>query len=121
MRRTPTSPCLSQSTLLTWACVYVGVPASTYVRRLRPTPTEAWPMSHAHPRPAAEAVVSAAPRANAVVAVLAFGGIVVSLMKTLVIPIVPELPKLLNSPASDTAWAVTATLLAAAVAVPMMG
>ncbi|WP_030930640.1 MFS transporter [Streptomyces sp. NRRL S-646] len=78
-------------------------------------------MSHALPRPADDGVVSAAPRANAVVAVLAFGGIVVSLMQTLVIPIVPELPKLLNAPASDTAWAVTATLLAAAVAVPMTG
>ncbi|MFI6565298.1 MFS transporter [Streptomyces sp. NPDC050534] len=79
-------------------------------------------MSHALPRPADDdGVVTAAPRANAVVAVLAFGGIVVSLMQTLVIPIVPELPKLLNAPASDTAWAVTATLLAAAVAVPMMG
>ncbi|MEU6255216.1 MFS transporter [Streptomyces sp. NPDC047043] len=78
-------------------------------------------MSHALPRPADDEAVSAAPRANAVVAVLAFGGIVVSLMQTLVIPIVPELPKLLNAPASDTAWAVTATLLAAAVAVPMMG
>ncbi|MBO4260389.1 MFS transporter [Streptomyces griseorubiginosus] len=78
-------------------------------------------MSHALPRPADDGVVSAAPRAHAVVAVLAFGVIVVSLMQTLVIPIVPELPKLLNAPASDTAWAVTATLLAAAVAVPMMG
>ncbi|MFJ8633879.1 MFS transporter [Streptomyces sp. NPDC093568] len=61
------------------------------------------------------------PRPNAVVAVLAFAGIVVSLMQTLVIPIVPELPKLLDAPASDTAWAVTATLLAAAVATPVMG
>lgn len=61
------------------------------------------------------------PRPNAVVAVLAFAGIVVSLMQTLVIPIVPELPKLLDAPASDTAWAVTATLLAAAVATPMVG
>ncbi|MET7479979.1 MFS transporter [Streptomyces sp. NPDC005648] len=79
-------------------------------------------MSHALPRPTDDdGVKSAAPRAGAVVAVLAFGGIVVSLMQTLVIPIVPELPKLLNAPASDTAWAVTATLLAAAVAVPMMG
>jgi MFS family permease len=79
-------------------------------------------MSHALPRPAEDdGVVTAAPRVNAVVAVLAFGGIVVALMQTLVIPIVPELPKLLNAPASDTAWAVTATLLAAAVAVPMMG
>ncbi|MFC7894454.1 MFS transporter [Streptomyces sp. NPDC057381] len=62
-----------------------------------------------------------APRPNAVVAVLALAGIVVSLMQTLVIPIVPELPKLLNAPASDAAWAVTATLLAAAVATPVVG
>lgn len=55
------------------------------------------------------------------VAVLALAGIVVSLMQTLVIPIVPELPKLLDAPASDTAWAVTATLLAAAVATPVVG
>ncbi|MEU6374590.1 MFS transporter [Streptomyces sp. NPDC046909] len=64
---------------------------------------------------------AAAPRPNAVVAVLAFAGIVVSLMQTLVIPIVPELPRLLDAPASDTAWAVTATLLAAAVATPVVG
>ncbi|MDT9697102.1 MFS transporter [Streptomyces sp. P17] len=64
---------------------------------------------------------SAPPRPNAVVAVLALAGIVVSLMQTLVIPIVPELPKLLDAPASDTAWAVTATLLAAAVATPVVG
>ncbi|WP_318217133.1 MFS transporter [Streptomyces sp. SCL15-6] len=63
----------------------------------------------------------AAPRPNAVVAVLALAGIVVSLMQTLVIPIVPELPKLLDAPASDAAWAVTATLLAAAVATPVVG
>ncbi|MYS89523.1 MULTISPECIES: MFS transporter [Streptomyces] len=77
-------------------------------------------MSQALPRSADDGR-TAAPRANAVVAVLAFGGIVVSLMQTLVIPIVPELPRLLNAPASDTAWAVTATLLAAAVATPMTG
>ncbi|MEV4786391.1 MFS transporter, partial [Streptomyces tuirus] len=82
-------------------------------------------MSHAPSRPVdtgpADTGRPAAPRANALVAVLAFGGIVVSLMQTLVIPIVPELPRLLNAPASDTAWAVTATLLAAAVATPMTG
>ncbi|MGY5053545.1 MFS transporter [Streptomyces sp. 900105755] len=77
-------------------------------------------MSHVQPRPAA-AGGSAAPRTNVVVAVLAFGGIVVSLMQTLVIPIVPELPKLLSASASNAAWAVTATLLAAAVATPVMG
>ncbi|MFD5544760.1 MFS transporter, partial [Streptomyces sp. NPDC127079] len=77
-------------------------------------------MSPAQPRPV-EAGESAAPRTNVVVAVLAFGGIVVSLMQTLVIPIVPELPKLLDASPSDAAWAVTATLLAAAVATPVMG
>jgi len=77
-------------------------------------------MSDALARPA-EAGSSAPPKPNAVVAVLALAGIVVSLMQTLVIPIVPELPKLLNAEPSDTAWAVTATLLAAAVATPVVG
>ncbi|MCL8010966.1 MFS transporter [Streptomyces sp. AS02] len=78
-------------------------------------------MSHALARPADAGRKTAAPKANAVVAVLALAGIVVSLMQTLVIPIVPELPKLLDASASDTAWAVTATLLAAAVATPVVG
>jgi MFS family permease len=55
------------------------------------------------------------------VVALAFSGIVVSLMQTTVIPLVPRLPALLNASAADTTWAVTATLLAAAVATPMMG
>ncbi|MFE7889370.1 MFS transporter [Streptomyces sp. NPDC057412] len=78
-------------------------------------------MSHTPAPPTAVAGGDSPPNTNAVVAVLAFAGIVVSLMQTLVIPIVPELPKLLDAPASDTAWAVTATLLAAAVATPVMG
>ncbi|MEV6413813.1 MFS transporter [Kribbella sp. NPDC051718] len=61
------------------------------------------------------------PKPTAVVAVLAFGGIVVSLMQTLVIPLIPELPMLLHAKASGTAWVITATLLAAAVAVPVVG
>ncbi|MFC6160497.1 MFS transporter [Kribbella jiaozuonensis] len=67
--------------------------------------------------------MSAAPtvRAGAVVPVLASAGITVALMQTLVIPLVPELPKLLNASAAGTAWAITATLLAAAVATPIMG
>lgn len=63
----------------------------------------------------------AAPTTGLVVAVLAFTGIVVSLMQTLIIPVVPQLPTLLDASASDTTWAVTATLLAGAVAVPVMG
>jgi MFS family permease len=61
------------------------------------------------------------PPTGPIVAVLAFAGIVVSLMQTLVIPIIPSLPDYLNASPSDTAWAITGTLLAAAVAVPTMG
>ncbi|MFC8090514.1 MFS transporter [Streptomyces sp. NPDC057301] len=78
-------------------------------------------MSHAVARPSDAGGKSTPPKPNAVVAVLALAGIVVSLMQTLVIPIVPELPKLLDASASNTAWAVTATLLAAAVATPVVG
>ncbi|MFF8865069.1 MFS transporter [Streptomyces sp. NPDC015139] len=77
-------------------------------------------MSDAPARPA-EAGSSAPPRPGAVVAVLALAGITVSLMQTLVIPIVPELPGHLHAAPSDAAWAVTATLLAAAVATPVAG
>ncbi|MFF7546547.1 MFS transporter [Streptomyces canus] len=77
-------------------------------------------MSDALAQPA-EAGSSAPPKPNAVVAVLALAGIVVSLMQTLVIPIVPELPELLHAEPSDAAWAVTATLLAASVATPVVG
>ncbi|ANS69511.1 membrane transport protein [Streptomyces lincolnensis] len=69
----------------------------------------------------ADAGAATPPRPNSVVAVLALAGIVVSLMQTLVIPIVPELPRLLDASASNAAWAVTATLLAAAVATPVVG
>jgi MFS family permease len=71
--------------------------------------------------PPAGTAASAPPNPNVIVTVLAFAGIVVSLMQTLVIPIVPKLPQLLHAKASDTAWAVTATLLAAAVATPIAG
>ncbi|MEU7857457.1 MFS transporter [Nonomuraea sp. NPDC049141] len=69
----------------------------------------------AHARP------SGPPQANTVVVVLALAGIVVSLMQTLVIPLIPQLPRLLSAPAADTAWAITATLLAGAVATPTVG
>ncbi|KHK98788.1 MFS transporter [Microbacterium mangrovi] len=55
------------------------------------------------------------------VVVLALAGIVVSLMQSLLIPLIPELPKLLSADPTDTTWAVTATLLAAAVATPTVG
>lgn len=60
-------------------------------------------------------------RSNRIIAVLAISGIVVSLMQTFVIPLLPELPELLGASVGDTSWAVTATLLASAVAVPVVG
>lgn len=67
------------------------------------------------------AVPTRVARPNAIVAVLAVAGIGVSLMQTLVIPLLPELPRLLGASAGDTSWTVTATLLAAAVATPVVG
>jgi EmrB/QacA subfamily drug resistance transporter len=63
----------------------------------------------------------AAPPRRLVVPVLALGGIVVSLMQTLVIPLIPKLPTLLGAPPADTTWVITATLLASAVATPVVG
>ncbi|MFJ8958305.1 MFS transporter [Lentzea sp. NPDC102401] len=60
-------------------------------------------------------------RPNVVVAVLALGGITVALMQTLVIPLLPRFPALLNSSPGDTTWVITATLLAGAVATPVVG
>jgi MFS family permease len=78
-------------------------------------------MTHAPDSAPASGDANAPVRPNAVIAVLAFGGIVVSLMQTLVIPLVPVLPDLLDATPGDTAWAITATLLAAAVATPTVG
>ncbi len=60
-------------------------------------------------------------RPNVVVAVLAMGGIVVALMQTLVIPLLPMFPSLLGSSPADTTWVVTSTLLAGAIATPVVG
>jgi len=56
-----------------------------------------------------------------IVVILAFAGIVVSLMHSLVVPLLPRLPDFLSASAADTTWAVTATLLAGAVATPTVG
>jgi MFS family permease len=56
-----------------------------------------------------------------IVAVACFCGIVVALTQTLIVPLIPLLPGLLHTSASNTSWAVTATLLAAAVMMPISG
>ena len=55
------------------------------------------------------------------VAALCFGGLMAALTQTMVIPIQGELPRLLDSTASNTAWVVTITLLCAAITMPISG
>ncbi|RNL77680.1 MFS transporter [Nocardioides marmorisolisilvae] len=56
-----------------------------------------------------------------VVAIGCFCGIVVALTQTMIVPLIPLLPSLLHAKASNTSWAVTATLLTAAVMMPISG
>ncbi len=55
-----------------------------------------------------------------VIATLALSGAVVSLMQTLLVPIIPDIPKLLDVSVDDASWLITATLLASAVATPSL-
>ena len=48
-------------------------------------------------------------------------GIVVSLMQTIVVPLIPNLPIMLNTSAADASWVITVTLLAGAVITPIAG
>lgn len=70
-----------------------------------------------------EAVVQKRPPAAPIliVLVLGFSSMCAALMQSLVIPIQPELPRLLSTDPSNSAWVVTATLLAGGVAMPVAG
>ncbi|MBF6145960.1 hypothetical protein [Nocardia nova] len=57
-----------------------------------------------------------ADRSSAIVGVLAFAGIIASVMQTLVIPLIAQFPQLLHTTPSNTSWIVTSTLLVAALA-----
>ncbi|MFI6772369.1 MFS transporter [Nocardia sp. NPDC050412] len=60
-------------------------------------------------------------RPGGVLAVLAIAGIVASLMATLVMPLLGELPQLLHTTSSNATWVVTITLLVGAVITPVAG
>nr|WP_218847270.1 MFS transporter [Psychromicrobium silvestre] len=47
-------------------------------------------------------------------------GTVVSLQQTLMVPLLPDFPKILNTTPDDVSWLVTATLLTSAVATPIV-
>ncbi|WP_146362050.1 MFS transporter [Arthrobacter yangruifuii] len=55
-----------------------------------------------------------------IIATLGCGGIVVSLEKTAVVPLLPEYPRIFGVTTDDVSWMVTVTLLSAAVATPIV-
>ncbi|MGC5342719.1 MFS transporter [Streptomyces sp. AM 4-1-1] len=59
--------------------------------------------------------------AGGIVPVLAFAGITVAVMQTLLVPVIKDLPALLHTTPSNATWVMTATLLAGAVSTPIMG
>ncbi|MEU6678576.1 MFS transporter [Streptomyces sp. NPDC046853] len=60
-------------------------------------------------------------RSRLTVPVLAFGGILMAVMQTVVVPLLPDLPRLTGSSPGAVSWLVTATLLAGAVLTPVLG
>lgn len=60
-------------------------------------------------------------RTAGVVPVLAFAGITVAVMQTLLVPVIKDLPALLRTSPSNATWVMTATLLAGAISTPIMG
>ncbi|MEV5608976.1 MFS transporter [Streptomyces sp. NPDC052225] len=61
------------------------------------------------------------PRERFAVPVLAFGGILMAVMQTVVVPLLPDLPRLTGASPAAVSWMVTATLLAGAVLTPVLG
>ncbi|MFJ2213913.1 MFS transporter [Streptomyces sp. NPDC101062] len=66
--------------------------------------------------PAAEA-----PHPRFLVAVLAFCGVVVAVMQTLVVPLLPHIPALTGATPTAASWLVTVTLLTGAICTPVLG
>ncbi|MET7684959.1 MFS transporter [Streptomyces sp. NPDC005423] len=80
-------------------------------------------MDQPAPISAAPAAPAAPPtsRSRFTVPVLAFGGILMAVMQTVVVPLLPDLPRLTGASAGAVSWMVTATLLSGAVLTPVLG
>lgn len=70
------------------------------------------------PAPASDGTAKR-PRPALLIAVLCLCGTVTALQQTLVVPLLPEFPRLLGTTADNASWLVTATLLSGAVATPI--
>lgn len=76
-------------------------------------------MNKENAAPAEQGVASRSPYLMLFVA--GFSSLCAALMQSVVIPIQPELPNLLDTSRANAAWVVTATLLAGGVAMPVSG
>ena len=71
--------------------------------------------------PARQRRTAAAPkRTSLVIAILCLAGTVVALQQTMVVPLLPDFPKILNTSPENTSWLVTITLLTSAIATPIV-
>ncbi|MEY9872165.1 putative MFS family arabinose efflux permease [Streptacidiphilus sp. MAP12-33] len=61
------------------------------------------------------------PAGRAVLGVLAFAGVAATLVQTSIVPLLPALPRLTHASPTQVGWLVTVTLLAGAVATPLLG
>ncbi|MHC5796769.1 MFS transporter [Lacisediminihabitans sp. FW035] len=80
------------------------------------------PSSSDNPLSAAErARLTRRPSDRAITTTLALTGLIAAFMQTLVTPIIPRLPELLDTNTADATWVLTSTLLAAAISTPISG
>ncbi|MEU7059524.1 MFS transporter [Streptomyces sp. NPDC046197] len=66
-------------------------------------------------------VVGTRARDRFTIPVLAFCGILMAVMQTVVVPLLPDLPRLTGASPATVSWTVTATLLSGAVLTPVLG
>ncbi|MGZ2356086.1 MFS transporter [Streptomyces sp. 372A] len=67
------------------------------------------------------AAAAQAPHPRFAVGVLAFCGVVVAVMQTIVVPLLPHIPELTGATPAAASWLVTVTLLTGAVFTPVLG
>ena len=63
---------------------------------------------------------SAPKRTSLVITILCLAGTVVALQQTMVVPLLPDFPKILGTSADNASWLVTVTLLTSAIATPII-
>ncbi|GHF34390.1 MFS transporter [Streptomyces griseoluteus] len=80
-------------------------------------------MDPSAPIPEPPGTLAAPPRLRErlTIPVLASGGILMAVMQTVVVPLLPDLPRLTGSSPAAVSWMVTATLLSGAVLTPVLG